>query len=34
MSDNLPLLPTSVIGSYAMPGWFWTATEQIDQDKY
>ena len=34
MSDNLPLLPTSVIGSYAMPGWFWTAVEQIDQDKY
>ena len=34
MSDNLPLLPTSVIGSYAMPGWFWTAVEQIDAEKY
>ena len=34
MSDNLPLLPTSVIGSYAMPGWFWTAVDQIDQEKY
>ncbi len=32
MSDNL--LPTSVIGSYALPGWFWTAVEQIDQDNY
>ena len=34
MSENLPLLPTSVIGSYAMPGWFWTAVDQIDQEKY
>ncbi len=32
MSDQL--LPTSVIGSYAYPGWFWTAVEQIDQDAY
>jgi 5-methyltetrahydropteroyltriglutamate--homocysteine methyltransferase len=32
--SNLPLLPTSVIGSYATPGWLWTATEQIDEDKY
>ena len=34
MPENLPLLPTSVIGSYALPGWFWTAVEQIDQDRY
>lgn len=34
MSKNLPLLPTSVIGSYALPSWFWTAVEQIDQKKY
>ncbi len=34
MSNSLPLLPTSVIGSYALPGWFWTAVEQIDQEKY
>ena len=34
MSEELPLLPTSVIGSYALPGWFWTAVEQIDQENY
>jgi len=34
MSDSLPLLPTSVIGSYATPGWLSTVTEQIDQEKY
>jgi 5-methyltetrahydropteroyltriglutamate--homocysteine methyltransferase len=31
---SLPLLPTSVIGSYALPGWFWSAVEQIDQDAF
>ena len=34
MRESLPLLPTSVIGSYALPGWFWTAVEQIDQGNY
>ena len=34
MSESLPLLPTSVIGSYALPGWFWSATEEMDQDRY
>ena len=28
------LLPTSVIGSYAMPGWFWTAVGEIDKGNY
>jgi 5-methyltetrahydropteroyltriglutamate--homocysteine methyltransferase len=34
MSDNLPILPTSVIGSYAIPGWLWTALEAVDAGKY
>ena len=32
--ESLPLLPTTVIGSYAMPGWFWTAVGEIDKDNY
>jgi 5-methyltetrahydropteroyltriglutamate--homocysteine methyltransferase len=28
------LLPTSVIGSHALPSWFWTAVEAIRADKY
>src|SRR5919108_234443 len=28
------LLPTSVIGSHALPGWFWTALEAIKEQKY
>ncbi|HEX2185778.1 MAG TPA: cobalamin-independent methionine synthase II family protein [Chloroflexota bacterium] len=28
------LLPTSVIGSHALPGWFWTALEAIKEGKY
>ena len=28
------LLPTSVIGSYALPGWLWTAVEAIRAGKY
>ena len=35
MTDKtLPLLPTTVIGSYAMPGWFWTALGEIDEGNY
>ena len=35
MSTNeLPLLPTTVIGSHAIPSWFWTAIESIDKDEY
>lgn len=29
-----PLLPTTVIGSYAYPSWLWTALEQMRQGKY
>ena len=29
-----PLLPTTVIGSYAYPGWLWTALEEMRQGKY
>ena len=28
------LLPTSVIGSYATPGWIWTALEEIKAGRY
>ena len=28
------LLPTTVVGSHALPSWLWTALEAIDQDKY
>lgn len=28
------LLPTTVVGSYATPGWMWTALEEVKQGKY
>ena len=28
------LLPTSVIGSYATPGWLWTALDEIKAGRY
>ena len=28
------LLPTSVVGSYALPSWFWTAVDAIREGKY
>ena len=31
---KLPLLPTTVIGSHSMPGWFWTAIEEIEKGGY
>jgi 5-methyltetrahydropteroyltriglutamate--homocysteine methyltransferase len=31
---HLPLLPTTVIGSYAYPSWLWTALEEMRQGKY
>lgn len=34
MPEKLPLLPTTVIGSHAIPSWFWTATEEIDKGNY
>ena len=35
MADKpLPLLPTTVIGSYAMPGWLWTSVGEIDKGNY
>ena len=32
MSDLL--LPTTVVGSHAYPGWFFTALEEIEQGRY
>ena len=26
----LPILPTSVVGSYAIPAWLWAAYEKIE----
>ena len=34
MPNDLPLLPTTVIGSYAIPSWFWTALEEIKAGNY
>ena len=31
---SLPLLPTTVIGSHAMPSWFWTAVDEMDKGNY
>ena len=28
---QLPLLPTTVIGSYAYPSWLWTALDEMRQ---
>ena len=33
-TSALPLLPTTVIGSYAMPSWLWTAVGEIDKGNY
>ena len=32
--QTLPLLPTTVIGSHGLPGWFWTAVGEIDKGNY
>ncbi|MBI4550879.1 MAG: methionine synthase [Candidatus Latescibacteria bacterium] len=32
--QSLPLLPTTVIGSYATPSWLWTAMEEIKHGRY
>jgi 5-methyltetrahydropteroyltriglutamate--homocysteine methyltransferase len=34
MATGYGLLPTTVIGSHAIPSWLWTAIEAIEQDKY
>jgi 5-methyltetrahydropteroyltriglutamate--homocysteine methyltransferase len=34
MATDYGLLPTTVIGSHAIPSWLWTALEAIEQDKY
>jgi len=34
MIDKLPMLPTTVIGSHAIPSWFWTVTEEIGKGNY
>ena len=31
MNNNLPLLPTSVVGSYAWPAWVWAALEAAER---
>ena len=33
-APTLPLLPTTVIGSYAIPSWLWTALEEIKRGNY
>ena len=33
-TNTLPLLPTTVIGSYAMPSWLWTAVGEIEKGNY
>jgi len=33
-TNTLPLLPTTVIGSYAIPSWLWTAVGEIDKGNY
>ncbi|HZU05081.1 MAG TPA: cobalamin-independent methionine synthase II family protein [Chloroflexota bacterium] len=32
--DNLPLLPTTILGSYALPSWYLTALEHIRRGEY
>jgi len=34
MSDPLPLLPTTVVGSHARPAWWWLAAEAIQQGRF
>ena len=34
MAAGYGLLPTTVIGSHAIPSWLWTALEAIEGDKY
>ncbi len=34
MNRKLPLIQTSVIGSYALPGWLWAAVDQIDEGNF
>lgn len=34
MNREIPIIPTSVIGSYALPGWFWTAVDHIEKGEY
>ncbi len=33
-TEQISLLPTTVIGSHALPSWFWTAIQSIDNDEY
>ena len=34
MSESLPILPTSVVGSHATPSWLWTALDAIKAGQY
>ena len=29
-ASTLPILPTTVVGSYAIPAWLWAAYEKIE----
>ena len=32
--NSLPIIPTTVIGSYATPSWLWTARDEIEKGNY
>src|SRR6476620_575260 len=32
--DNLPILPTTVVGSHPRPAWWWLAAEAIGQGRF
>src|SRR5215207_8106944 len=34
LASPLPLLPTTVVGSYARPAWWWCANEAIQQGRF
>ena len=34
MPHGLPLLPTTVVGSYAHPSWFYAAKELMEADRF
>jgi len=34
MANQIPLLPTTVVGSYALPAWLHTADEKISSNAY
>ena len=32
--NSLPIIPTTVVGSYATPSWLWTARDEIEKGNY